>query len=260
MLEHAIVGIDHSPATDPVLEELGHLPRLGVRRVTLVTVLGGHYPQAPEVRHRDHYHERLEEMAARLDGLDVRVEIRTGEPSRALQEVAAESAADLLVVGSHGHTPWRDLFLGSTVLDLVRTSEVPVLLLPLGAPATTRGGGVLLATDGSAQAGPAEQVALELGELIGGMATTVVAEHDGPHVDEAVAHFEQLLAESSLEPNVDHGPLPESVGQLAEQQAADVIVVGARGHNPLAGLLLGSTAEHLLRRANRPVLLIPAPR
>jgi nucleotide-binding universal stress UspA family protein len=260
MLEHAVVGIDHSPATDPLLEQLRQLPRLGVRRVTLVTVLGGHYPQAPEVRHRGHYRALLEEMATHLDELDVSVEVRTGHPSQELRYAAAESSADLLVAGSHGHTPWRDLFLGSTVLDLVRTSTVPILLLPLGPPTSTRGGGVLLATDGSRNAADAEQLAITLGRKLGGTAVTVLTEHDEGDVDEAATHLEQLVTDSPLEPHVDRGPLPEVIGRLAEQQAADVVVVGSRGRNPLTGLLLGSTAEHLLRTARRPVLLVPTPR
>jgi nucleotide-binding universal stress UspA family protein len=36
-----------------------------------------------------------------------------------------------------------------------------------------------------------------------------------------------------------------------------VIVVGTRGHGPLAGALLGSVAQHLLHDAPCPVLAIP---
>ena len=261
MLEHAVVGIDHSPATDQVLEELRCLPRLGVRRVTLVTVLGGHYPQAPEERHRDHYRALLEEMAGQVEDLEVEVEVRSGQPAGELRLAASGRGADLIVAGSHGHTPWRDLFLGSTVLDLVRTSRVPVLLLPLGDSDAERGGGVLLATDGSDAAAPAERLAVTLGEAVGGTAVTVLSDREvgAAEQESASAHLEQA-AGTALTWHVEHGPLPESVGRLAERQAADLIVVGARGRNPLTGLLLGSTAEHLLRTARRPVLLVPASR
>jgi nucleotide-binding universal stress UspA family protein len=260
MPDHVIVGLDLSPATDRLLQELRHLPRLGVQRLTLVAVLGGPYPQAPEEQHRDHYQARLQELAAQLDDLEVAVEVRSGHPATELQRAADAAAADLIVVGSHGHTPLRDLFLGSTVLDLARTSRRPLLLLPLGDGHHRRGGGVLVATDGSTSAGPAERFALELGQQLGGTAITVIS----PRADEAVeqqaaAHLVDLVG-TTLSPLVMRGPLPETIATVADEQAADVIVVGARGRNPLLGLLLGSTAEHLLRTSSRPVLLVPGPR
>ncbi len=261
MLEHAVVGLDHSSVTGRLAEELQLLPRLGVTRATLVTVLGGHYPNVPQESHRDHFLSLLEQTAAQLGGFDTSCEVRSGYPAAELRETAEESGADVIVVGSHGHTPWRDLFLGSTVLELVRTSRTPILLLPLGPDHIDRGGGVLLATDGSSSAAAAEQVAVALGEDLGGAAVTVVTRPDDAEVEaRASAHLEQLAARSSLSPVVEQGPLPEAIGALAEKRGSDVIVVGARGRNPLTGLLLGSTAEHLLRTANRPILLVPGSR
>jgi len=261
MIDHAVVGIDLSPTTDQLLTQLHHLQRLGVKQLTLVTVLGGPYPQAPEERHRDHYQARLQELATQIDGLEVAVDVRSGQPATELQRAADEAAADLIVVGSHGHTPLRDLFLGSTVLDLARTSHRPVLLLPLGDPRPNRGGGVLLATDGSTSAGPAEQLALELGKDLGGRAVTVIvpSRDNEAREQQASDHLHQL-AGTILTPHVENGPLPEKITALADEQAADVIVVGARGRNPLAALLLGSTAEHVLRTSHRPVVLVPGPR
>jgi nucleotide-binding universal stress UspA family protein len=120
---------------------------------------------------------------------------------------------------------------------------------------------VLLATDGSASARAAERLALRLGQQLGGTATTVIRsgtrEPDAAE-QSATAHLEQLVG-TVLTPHVLRGPLPEAIRELADEQRADVIIVGARGRNPLRGLLLGSTAEHLLRTSNRPVMLVPDP-
>ena len=260
MINHAVVGIDHGPPTDELLSEVGDLSRLGVRSVTLVTVLGGHYPQAPQERHREHYRQRLETLAGKLSGFDTSVEVRSGAAAGELCRAAAEQDADVIVVGSHGHTPWRDLFLGSTVLELLRTSPCPVLLLPLHDPAGPRGGGLLLATDGSQSAAPAERLARDLGDTLGGSAMTVLPPTAGDEeVADARDHLTQVV-EGALDCEVECGPLPEAIARRAQEQQADLIVVGARGRNPLTGLLLGSTAEHLLRTSHRPVLLVPAGR
>ena len=40
-------------------------------------------------------------------------------------------------------------------------------------------------------------------------------------------------------------------------EKCDMVVVGARGHSGLAGLLLGSTADYVARHATVPVVIIP---
>lgn len=260
MLEHAVVGLDFSPVTEDLQRELPPLRQLGIRKLSLVTALGGPYPQAPEVRHRGHYLARLKSLADELDGFEVNIEVRDGRPADELRQAADESRAHVIVVGSRGHTPWRALFLGSTVLELARISRRPLLLLPLRESKPERGGGVLLATDGSASAEAAEQLALRLGQQLGGAATTVIpsgARHN-EDAEQATTHLERVVGKV-LTPHVRRGALPEEIRELADTQQSDVIIVGTRGRNPLSGLLLGSTAEHLLRTSNRPVLLVPNP-
>jgi nucleotide-binding universal stress UspA family protein len=41
------------------------------------------------------------------------------------------------------------------------------------------------------------------------------------------------------------------------EEKSDMVVVGARGHSGLAGLLLGSTADYVARHAKVPVVIIP---
>jgi nucleotide-binding universal stress UspA family protein len=51
------------------------------------------------------------------------------------------------------------------------------------------------------------------------------------------------------------GSVPEEISREAEARQADLLVVGARGEGFLRHLVLGSTAERLLRRTTRPVLV-----
>jgi nucleotide-binding universal stress UspA family protein len=47
------------------------------------------------------------------------------------------------------------------------------------------------------------------------------------------------------------------IADVAREVGADVIVVGTRGHGPLAGLLVGSITQRLLHVAPCPVLAVP---
>lgn len=55
------------------------------------------------------------------------------------------------------------------------------------------------------------------------------------------------------------GEPAEAVAAEADRIGADVIVIGARGRSPLAGLLLGSTARSLLRATRRPTWVAHGP-
>jgi nucleotide-binding universal stress UspA family protein len=56
------------------------------------------------------------------------------------------------------------------------------------------------------------------------------------------------------------GAAHRAILDLADQADVDLIVVGNRGHGPLAGLMLGSVALRLLQAARFPVLLVPSQR
>jgi nucleotide-binding universal stress UspA family protein len=56
------------------------------------------------------------------------------------------------------------------------------------------------------------------------------------------------------------GQLARRLAMLADRLDADLIVLGTRGHSPLAGLVLGSVTQQMLHDAGRPVLAVPPQR
>jgi len=53
------------------------------------------------------------------------------------------------------------------------------------------------------------------------------------------------------------GDPADEIVAYADSVDADVIVVGTRGHGPIAGALLGSVSQRVLRDARLPVLVVP---
>lgn len=136
---------------------------------------------------------------------------------------------------------------------------------------------VVWATDGSASSDVALPVARMLASEGGGELIVVHCEEltfpgkGGGRVpvhaneDELMAKIERQVAELSGDgvpstlrsSTVSLGGAAQVIAEAARDENADVIVVGTRGHTPLAGLLLGSVTQRLLHIAPCPVLAVP---
>ncbi|MFH0825439.1 MAG: universal stress protein [Pseudomonadota bacterium] len=55
------------------------------------------------------------------------------------------------------------------------------------------------------------------------------------------------------------GVAAHEIVYLAEEESADLIVVGTHGHTGVKHLVMGSIARSVLRMAHRPVLIVEAP-
>ncbi len=71
--------------------------------------------------------EQLQHDALLLGAHQVTTEVVKGSPGTEIAEYAARIKADLLVLGTQGHTGLKHLLLGSTAEKLVRTASCPVM-------------------------------------------------------------------------------------------------------------------------------------
>lgn len=256
MYSSALVAVDFSPATRLLLGRAGRLKHLGVRRIVLLHVLpaGGDAEEAME---------RLQTKAAKL-GPDFEIEclVREGRPAREILNAADALDVPLIVLAARNHSLAHRLVLGSVADDVVHWTRRAVLLEDAWAE-TEHGTGapldgpVLLATDGSPASADAERLALDLAR---GRALHVVSVVDGDALEQGWRITARVLAEAekrdvSARRSVETGRPGETIARIAAMGGASIIVVGRRG---TAERGLGSTAQTVCGRANRPVLLVPA--
>jgi len=71
---------------------------------------------------------------ALAEGVEVEILLVSTRPSVALEGVARERAARLIVVGTYGESPLRSAILGATPHKLLGFSETPVLCVPATPP------------------------------------------------------------------------------------------------------------------------------
>lgn len=134
---------------------------------------------------------------------------------------------------------------------------------------------LVVGVDGSDDSGRALDLAVVFGECFG---AEVVAVHavgllahlgSGPpvpsqsHIDELRSTFETEWCAALKTNGIPHrmllldGPPAVKLLEAAENEHADMIVVGSRGSG--AGLRLGSTSHQVVERAHCPVLVVPPP-
>ena len=61
-------------------------------------------------------------------GYAVEKEIRPGQPEAVICEKIHDQHIDLLIMGAYGHSRIRNLFIGSTTTQMIRSCKIPVLL------------------------------------------------------------------------------------------------------------------------------------
>ena len=231
-----------------------------------------------------------EALAAEADrvrrpGLTVQVEQRHGSPVQEILRAAAEWAADVIVVGTHGRGGFERLMLGSVVEKVLRKAPCPVLAVPpaaarIGPPAAAHVAHVLCAHDGSVASAAGVAGAVSLAErtaarltlmsvveampngysMTGPAAEAFRAERD-QHAREALdsAIAADVRARLDVHDRIVFGHPALQILEVAAQERPDVLVMGIQGRGALDRLMFGSTTHHVVRNAGCPVLVAHPP-
>ena len=292
-LSTIVVGVDLSVPSEQAVDRAAALAKLHGGRLVLVH---GQANDAP-IEHADNamveqlgevsaavraeeakrLGDRLAELQAR--GLDVELITRTGPPGEVVAGIASERQAELIVVGTHGHTGISRFLLGSVATAVLRHSPCDVLVCR-GTSGPSPFLRPLVATDFSPAAGRALRNAAALAapgaaiEIVhawqlpaGSWGATLLGQARFPWstVRDAVLSSAQGQADKLVEGSADlghpmhvdliQGPPASVITHAAEQGGHDLIAIGTHGHRGFRRLLLGSVAESVIRHAPCSVLV-----
>lgn len=216
--------------------------------------------------------------SAKNAGVTAQQRLLEGEPADAILELAHDAGCTLIVSGTHGRSGLKHLVLGSTTEAILRSSTIPVLTVRAGmktgdkARAVTR---VVVGLDDSEPSAAALAAVLTLPAedtrhvVLCGVAGTAIVFGDAVY-KEAVADDlrepVEHLVDAAVENAHEHGVAAEGrvlsgnadniLIATAEQDGADLIVVGSHGRRGIRRYLLGSIAEAIVRNSPVPVLVV----
>lgn len=292
MLRTILVPLDGTPFGEQALPVATAVARRTGARVRLAHV---HRPvpvdqqtlgATAEFAAREEDRRKLARVAGELAAAGVPAEhaLLDGPVAETLVRHAAEVAADLVVMTTHGRGPLSRAVLGSVADSLVRRLTAPTLLVrptdpaaPHGPPPPVRH--LLVALDGTKAAEAVLPKAVELGEAMGARFTLlrvvstvpaypIPAGVVPPGLDEevmrvraaAAAYLERVAAplrDKGLDVRtlvaVDPDP-GRAILEEAHDLGCDLIALESHGRSGLARLLHGSVTGDVVRHATTPVL------
>jgi len=233
--------------------------------------------------------EYLRSVAARLRerlGRALSSAVLQGPAALTLAKYIRELSTDLVVMTTHGRGGLQRAWLGSVTDQLIRTSEVPILVVRpregRAAETPVDLGHMMVPLDGSPLAEAVLEPAAALARLWDGevslvqVVRPVVLTSDPPlpfpagYADQAtvvrresaqdyIRDVAERLRESGVKASgvaVVGGGTAETLLNLARPERVGLVAIATHGRGGLRRLALGSVADKLVRAAEVPVLVI----
>jgi nucleotide-binding universal stress UspA family protein len=137
MFKTIVLALDGSDGSRRAIPLAVELARRDDARIVIAHVeqdvagKGGGPIAATEDEIQAEIRKQAEELSAQ--GIETSVEMRNlmlGGPAHAIAEIGEEANADLIVVGTRGHSSVAGVLLGSVTQRLLHTARCPVLAIP----------------------------------------------------------------------------------------------------------------------------------
>lgn len=206
-------------------------------------------------------HKNFEEALDRdyLEGLDIYENIKFNDTADGVLDYCMENEIDLIVMGSHGASGFKEMFIGSNTEKVVRTSKTPVLVVK-NDHEIFKVENFVFASDFKKDNKETYKLAVEFAKLwnakihlllvntAGNFKTTLQAE-------EAMNEF---IKDSDFENRsfniINDLSVEKGILNFSNSIDADLIGISTHGKQGIAHFFNGSISEDLVNHAKRPVI------
>jgi nucleotide-binding universal stress UspA family protein len=282
-----LLAVDSSAASEIAGQEIASRPWPPGSAVEIVSAIDYCAWNVPELNDAlvDSAREAIRAEAAQLEaaGVACSSKVLCGDPKISVIDYAAESGADLVVIGSHDASDVTRLLLGSVARAVVRHVPCSVEIVR---PRTSRESmKVMIATDGSEYSEQAlrsvvgrpwpektEFRVVSVAELpafwfrspafLSPTAMADLRAEAMQRAEDAVANAEKILADAGFSESgteaIPYASPSEIILNQAAEWGADLIVVGSHGRRGAGRFLLGGVSERIALHAACSVEIVRA--
>ncbi|NDV15697.1 universal stress protein [Muricauda sp. TY007] len=175
-------------------------------------------------------------------------------------EVAEKHKADLIVMGSHGADGLQEIFIGSNTERVVRTSDVPVLVIKGNEVNGFNPKHFVFACDFEEESVPALKKAKEMAGLLKAKLHLVYINTPGDEfmsTNDAAEKISKFLDEAKINIGVEifnDYTVEKGVINYCEKISADLIGIPTHGRRGLSHFFMGSIGEDIVNHSEAPVI------
>ena len=269
-----LLATDGSPFSDGAIQEAIFFGQACRTRVVVLHVVqleaesikAAHSLVMQRQKEMDPHLDQIRRMA-RDSGVEIEVVVvGGGSTAKTIVEQARLRKADAILMGRHGKAGRLSQLVGTMTARVIGLGFPRVLVVPKDF--LIGGAHIILALNDSASSQLAAREALSLGGTCKTLETfTVVSvarsENEYPRALEMVEEFchnwRREGSKAICDPLALLGNPAEVIVRAAREREADMILMGGRGKNFMAKMLMGSVTESVIGRANCAVLVLTAP-
>ena len=212
--------------------------------------------------------ERMDEIRLEMKkefGINPEVFISQGEVHTEIIAYSKQENIDLIVMGTHGVSGYKEIFIGSNAQRVVTLSDTPVLTMRKNNNKDSFEN-ILLPIDNSSHSREKVNIAMVIAQLHGANIHLIGLpdSHDEEELRELkikLKSVEDILMEDKLpfETNIVHGDsLSESAMKYAAKYNCDLIVINTGHESRITGHFLGAFAQQIVNHSKIPVLSVRA--
>lgn len=206
-------------------------------------------------------HKRFEEVASQdfLEGIEVHETIEFDQSFSGIKDTCHKHDIDLIVMGSHGVSGLKEMFIGSNTEKVVRSSDVPVLVIK-NKHESFDINDFVFASDFKNDNKETYKQAVKLAEAFNSKIHLVMVNTANRFTTTEVANqrIEAFIKDTNFENYCVNIYNDETVEQgilnFSRGIDADLIGISTHGRQGIAHFFNGSISEDLVNHAKRPVV------
>lgn len=278
MIETVLVPVDFTIETEDLLGCIGEFKNAGLKKVILLHVVDIHKSQGLDPKFERNANKRIEDYAGFVRGIGLETEalVIVGDIKRTILEIADREEIDAIIMGATTKGFIKGKLLGRTTEYIVRSSRKILLVekydvLKEGKEVyekacRTKFSRILVPLDFSKESmGAIEQLREFEGivkeivfmHVIDDIKDVNLLDEQREEAKEKLRKIKEQFADIESQVLVVEGIPFDEIVKFASTEDITLIMLTTRGKGMLRDLLLGSTAESVLRKTKKPVLLIP---